>query len=155
MLRRCIFCGTLALAMSAGTIAFPLRGSAQTIGQTLAKECPRAHEADAQQVRAHDLADDSQYDLARKASGLYYDCYHNISNPWARDWAHLFYLNLLSISARTNEQQVHVLVVVIDGFNKLAASTQYPDVQKAAVEERDSSKRLWLQLTGSPYQQQP
>ena len=133
-----------------GLMATTTPAPARTIGEILAESCPKAVEADQRQARAHDLADDSQYGLAKEAAALYYDCYRTLSDPYARDWAHEFYLTDLSLSAQTSEQMIDVLNVVISGSNNLAASTHFDDVRAAAIKVRDSSRALLRRLTGNP-----
>ena len=75
MVRRCVI-GFAAFALLA---ASPHAVSAATIGDLISENCPAAYAVDQQGMRAHALADDSQYAFEKQAAGLYYDCYNGLS----------------------------------------------------------------------------
>lgn len=115
--------------------------NAETIGQILAHNCSAAYHVDQMEQRAHSLADDDQYALAKKAAGLYYDCAQNASDPYVHDLARLNYLYLLSVSDPSDDERhlVQMLVLVKDQANELAASSRYPDIRSQALKLRDST----------------
>lgn len=125
------------------------RTSAGTIGELLEQNCPQAYALDDRQHRAHDLADDNQYALAKRAAELYYDCSHDLNEPYARDWTRFSYLLMLSVSVPADDESrlLSVLSIVSDGANELAASTSFPDVRKKALWLRDNVR---AELRGPP-----
>jgi hypothetical protein len=90
--------------------------------------------------RAHALADDEQYSLAKKAAALYYDCSQNLSNPYLHDLTRLQYLYLLSDSVPSDDEKhlIHVLGLVRDEANELAATARSSDIRSQALKLRDS-----------------
>ena len=132
--------------------AMPCRTVAQTNGEIVSRACPVAYAAGREQSRAAALADDSQYGLAKKAAGLFYDCYQTLNDGWVKDAAHLEYLFYLSFSVPSdNERQLsQMLLVVISGANELAASTQDSGVRKQAIMLRDSCRKQLNGLLESP-----
>lgn len=110
----------------------------------LANACPAAWSADRQFSRANALADESQYYLAREAAGLYLDCYHTLTNPYAHDNADFAYLVCLMHSVPPNEGDrfFRMALIVHDGANELAASTNFADVRRLALRLRDTAKKL-------------
>lgn len=108
MMRRFRFGGTPILvsvaimALLVAVMASPIAADvpAGSLGELLSKNCPAAVSLDKERHRAWELADESQYQLAKRDAELFYDCYHQVSDPYARDWAHFYYLLLLSNSAK-------------------------------------------------------
>jgi hypothetical protein len=100
-------------------------------------------------MRAQALAADNEYSLARDAAAAYYDCYQHLSDPFARDAAHLEYLYLLSNSAPDSDEGrlVEVLQLVGDSANSLAASTVFPDIKKRALWLRNNVRTELKHLT--------
>lgn len=118
----------------------------------LSNACPSAYAVGKQETRAHALAEDSQWRLAKEAAGLYYDCYQKLSDPYTRDWAHLEYVSFLSTSAQPNDtaQLIRTLTIAADGANELAASTSVSEVRKQALLIRDSCRDELNHLSGRP-----
>lgn len=125
----------------------PRETSAGTIGEMMSVNCPAAASADGQLRRAYELAEDGQSVLAKRAAELYYDCYRTVVDPYARDWAHEFYLETLLASWETTAQHINVLVVVIKGTNDLAAATAFDDVRSAALQTNNAAKQELSGLT--------
>jgi len=137
----------LVAIIAATSMVYALRSSAAsaqsaTIDDLLSKSCPTAYDAGKEQERAHALAQDNRFALAKKAAELYYDCYQQLSTAYARDWAHFEYLIYLSNSppVADEERTVQVLSIVGDGANQLASATHFSDVRKAALWLRDNVK---------------
>jgi hypothetical protein len=116
--------------------------TAGSVGEMLSNVCPDAYSVDRQEVRAHALADASQWRLAKEAAGLYYDCYQRLNDPYPRDMAHYEYLAFLSVSALPNDdsQTIQTLTIAAHGANELAASTPFSDVRKQALWLRDNCR---------------
>lgn len=123
---------------------------AQTRAEILARNCPAAYHEDKMQQRAHDLAENEQYPLAKKAASLYYDCAQNLSDPYAHDLARLIYLELLSVSvpASDSSRLTDVLILVKYKANELAATTRFSDIRSIALNLRDS---VASELGNSPH----
>jgi hypothetical protein len=115
--------------------------NAQTNAELLARYCPAAKSVDDQQTRAHALADDSQYALAKKAAGLYYDCAGRLSNQYIHDVAYINYLYLLSVSVPSGDTQhlESMLLLVKSEANEFAVKTQYMSVRAEALHLRDDA----------------
>src|SRR5215469_12894429 len=123
--RQCVW--AIGIGVALVVLAFE-PAKAQTLGGKLARICPTAHRVDNQVTRAHALADDSQYALAKKAATLYYDCSQTLQDPSEHDLAWLFYLEMLSVSVPSNDDVhlIRTLSVVKSEANNLAASTRDP-----------------------------
>lgn len=132
--------------------AAPVR--AETAAQRMSTSCPSAFAAGKKALRAQASADDSRYGLEKRTASLYYACYHHLSDPYARDLAHLSYLqsSFQSISPSDHrDNMIEVYTRVVTGAGDLATSTAFPDVRKAALFTQSEATRMLDQLqSGSP-----
>jgi hypothetical protein len=126
-----------ALALTAAGFSLnPASARAETATQVMSKSCPAAFAAD-------------KNGLEKRAASLYYDCYHQLSDPHARDLAHLSYLQSLSRSISPSERRgamIEVYTLIVNGAGDLAASTAFPDVRKAALFMQSEATRMLNQL---------
>lgn len=147
---------SLVISTAAAVLAVLLSGSTggaqtETIDTMLSRACPAANALAKEEKRAHDLAEESRYPLAKKAATLYYDCFQQLNDAYARDWAHFEYLRFLSLAPPADDETktVQTLTIVGDGANELAGSTQFSDVRKAALWLRDNVRDELSHLAGS------
>lgn len=127
---------------------------AETETQRMLKSCPAAFAAGKKAQQAQALVDDTRYGLEKRAASLFYDCYNKLSDPHARDLAHVFYLQSLSQSIAPSEHRnkmIETYTRVVTGAGDLATSTAFPDVRKAALFTQSEATRMLNQLeSGSP-----
>lgn len=136
--------GRLALTAALTAAGFPLSVAsvrADTAAEVMSKSCPAAFAAGKKGLRA-------------QAASLYYACYHRLSDPHARDLAHVSYLQSLSQSIAPSERRdkmIETYTLVVNGAGDLATSTAFPDVRKAALFTQSEATRMLNQLeSGSP-----
>jgi hypothetical protein len=144
------------VALTFTSVSFPLGLApvrAETAAQLMSKSCPAAFAAD-KKGRAQALADDTRYALEKRAASLYHECYGQLSDPYARDFAHVFYLRSLSQSISPSEHRdkmIAAYTLVVTGAGDLATSTAFPDVRKAALFTQSEATRMLDQLeSGTP-----
>jgi hypothetical protein len=150
MKRRILVALTLtAVSFSLG--AAPVR--AETAAELMSKSCPAAFAAD-KKGQAQALTDDTRYTLEKRAATLYHECYSQLSDPYARDFALVSYLRSLSLSISPSEHRdkmIKIYTLVVTGAGDLATSTAFPDVRKAALFTQSEATRMLDQLeSGTP-----
>jgi hypothetical protein len=133
---------SVALALTAAGLPLSIASvRAETVAQVMSKSCPAAFAAD-------------KKGLEKRAASLYRDCYNQLSDPYARDLAHLSYLRALSQSIPPSEHRdkmIDAYTLVVNGAGDLATTTAYPDVRKAALFTQSEATRMLDQLeSGSP-----
>lgn len=134
-LRKVVASSVFSITLGATAFFCCLPASGETAGETLSRVCPTARTVDREHRRAHSLADDGEYDLAKRAATLYYDCYQTLTDDYARDLVYLQYLMVLPDSVRPSDDThlIKVLMLASSGSNELAASTAYPDIRRQAL----------------------
>jgi hypothetical protein len=105
--------------------------AAETINAMLDNACPAAQAAARKADRAHALVESDQYELAKQEAGLFYDCYQQLSDPYARDWAELSYLYALFASDSNTTMEIGSLLKARSRL--LYQQTSFPDVRKDAL----------------------
>jgi hypothetical protein len=95
--------------------------------------CPEAYSAETSANRASALAQGDFADIAKNAATLYHACFQRLSDPYNRDWANYWYLNMLEFSAACNHTGLEPVTDSLDGATQLAATTTFADVERAAV----------------------
>ena len=119
--------------------SLPVPASAETIGAMLRRDCangPRAKDLESKGDDAENLAEfsDSRAYYGEAAKLEYY-CAKETNDPYAHDWYRYFYaLDLYGSIEYTNDPGNSI---AYGALNDLAAATQYDDVRKAALDERD------------------